>query len=43
MIADLFYLDGMKSAPTERAIQRIAKSAISNLKERISIMSMRRT
>lgn len=30
VIADLFYLDGMKSAPTERAIQRIAKSAIAN-------------
>ncbi len=37
MIADLFYLDGMKSAPTERAIQRITKSAISNLRERNAI------
>jgi hypothetical protein len=32
-ISDLFYLEGMKSAPTERAIQRIAKSAIANRKE----------
>lgn len=37
MIADLFYLDGMRSAPTERAIQRITKSAISNLRERNAI------
>lgn len=33
-IADLFYLDGMKSAPTERAIQRIAKSALANWYEK---------
>ena len=32
-ILDMFYLEGMKSAPTERAIQRVAKSAVANWKE----------
>ncbi len=33
LIVDLFYLDGMKAAPTERTIQRIVKSVITNRDE----------
>lgn len=38
-IADLFYLDGMKSAPTERTIQRTAKSAIANWSQKENVVS----
>lgn len=33
LISDLFYLDGMKLSPSERAIQRIVKSTLINEKE----------
>jgi hypothetical protein len=39
MIADLFYLDGMKSSLSERAIQRIVKSTLVNRKKMLKVKS----